>query len=142
MVLQGNAISKFIKTTYGSFSSETLMDDLVGLFTSTAPGTALLDRLNERISRQKRYKERAKDAIRQVYTATEAVCLDSELERSKGKLMFIAMSLFCVIDALCNRPSWCASGHLHTFEAISFSYIVLCGHSLHAAYLHTLTCTI
>ena len=46
MVLQGNAISKFIRTTYGSFSSEDLMDDLVGLFTSTAPGTALLDRLN------------------------------------------------------------------------------------------------
>ena len=42
------------------------MDDLVGLFTLTAPGTALLDRLNERISKQKRYKKRAKDAIRQV----------------------------------------------------------------------------
>ena len=42
------------------------MDDLVGLFTLTAPGTALLDRLNECISKQKRYKKRAKDAIRQV----------------------------------------------------------------------------
>ena len=38
--------------------------------------------------------------------------------------MFLAMSLFCVIDALCNRSLWCASDHLHTFEAISFSYIV------------------
>ena len=31
---------------------------------------------------------------------------------------------FFVIDALCNRSSWCVSDHLHTFEAISFSYIV------------------
>ena len=80
MVLQGNAISEFIRTTYGSFSSEDLMDDLVGLFTSTAPGTALLDRLNARINKQKRYKKRAKDAIRQVYTPTEAVRLVLELE--------------------------------------------------------------
>ena len=42
------------------------MDDLVGLFTSTAPGTALLDRLNARINKQKQYKKRAKDTIRQV----------------------------------------------------------------------------
>ena len=124
MVLQGNDISKFIRTTYGRFSSEDLIDDLVGLFTQTAPGTALLDRLNERISKQKPYKKCAKDAIRQVYTPTEAVCLVLELEMPKKKVMFIAMSLFCVIAALCNRPSWCARGHLHNFEAISFSYIV------------------
>ena len=42
----------------------------------------------------------------------------------KKKVMFLAMSLFCVIDALCNRFLWCASDHLHTFEAITFSYIV------------------
>ena len=83
MVLQGIAISQFIRSTYGSFSSKDLMDDLVGLFTSTAPGTALLDRLNARINKQKRYKERAKDAIRQVYTPTEAVRLILELEMSK-----------------------------------------------------------
>ena len=53
MVSQGNAISKFIGTTYGTFSSEDLMGDLVELFTSTAPGTALLDRLNDHISKQK-----------------------------------------------------------------------------------------
>ena len=80
MVLQGNAISKFIRTTYGSCSSEDLMDDLVGLFTSTAPATALLDRLNEQISKQKRYKKRSKDAIWQVYTPNDAVCLVLELE--------------------------------------------------------------
>ena len=56
--------------------------------------------------------------------------------------MIIAMSLFCVIDALCNRSLWGASDHSHTFEAVSFSYIVECGHSLHSAYLHTLICTI
>ena len=83
MVLQGNAISQFIRTTYGSFTSEDLMDDLVGLFTPTALGTALLDRLNARINEQKRYKKRAKDAIRQVYTPTEAVCLVLELEMPK-----------------------------------------------------------
>ena len=38
--------------------------------------------------------------------------------------MFLAMFLFFVIDALCNRSLRCASDHLHTFEAISFSYIV------------------
>ena len=47
-----------------------------------------------------------------------------QLEMPKKKVMFIAMYPFCVIDALCNRPSWCTSGQLHTFEAISFSYIV------------------
>ena len=99
------------------------MDDLVGLFTSTAQGTVLLHRLSESISEQKRYKKRAKIAIRQVYTPTEAVGLISELEMPK-KVMFLAMSLFCVINALCNRSLWCASGHLHTFEAISFSDIV------------------
>ena len=35
------------------------MVDLVGLFTSTALGTALLDRLNARINKQKRYKKNA-----------------------------------------------------------------------------------
>ena len=124
MVLQENAISHFIRTTYGSFSSENLMDDLVGLFTSTAPGTALLDRLNARINKQKRYKKRAEDAIQQVHTPTEAVCLVWELEMPKEKLLFLAVSLSCVIDALCNRSLWCASDHLHTFGAISFSYIV------------------
>ena len=58
------------------------------------------------------------------------------------KVMFIAMSLFCVIDALYKRSLWCASDHLHTFEAISFSDIVQCGRSLHSAYLHTLNCRI
>ena len=43
---------------------------------------------------------------------------------AKEKVMFIAMSLFCVIDALCNHFLWCASDYLHTFEAIAFSYIV------------------
>ena len=83
MVLQRNAISKFIRTTYGRFSSKDLIDDLVGLFTSTAPGTTLLDRLNEGIKKQKRYKKRAKDAIRQVYTPTEAVRVALELEMPK-----------------------------------------------------------
>ena len=85
------------------------MDDLVGLFTSLAPGTALLDCLNERISKQKRYKKCAKDAIRQIYTPSEAICLVLKLEMPKKKVMFIAMSVFCVIDALYNRASWCAS---------------------------------
>ena len=85
MVLQGNAISQFIRTTYGSFSSKDLMDDLVGLFTSTALGTALLDRLNARINKQKRYKKRAKDAIRQVYIPTEAVRLVLKLEMPKKR---------------------------------------------------------
>ena len=61
------------------------MDDLVGLFTSTAPGTTLLDRLNARINKQKRYKKHAKDAIRQIYTPTEAVRLALELEMPKQK---------------------------------------------------------
>ena len=124
MVLQGSAISKLIRTTYGSFSSEDLVDDLVGLFASTAPGTALLDRLNERISKQMQYRSGAKDAVRQVYTPTEAVRLVLKLEMPQKKVLFIAMSLFCVIDALCNRPSWCASAQVHTFEAMSFSYII------------------
>ena len=34
MVLQGTAISQFIRTTYGSLRSEDLKVDLVGLFTS------------------------------------------------------------------------------------------------------------
>ena len=85
MVLQGNAISQFIGTTYGTFSSPDLMDDLVGLVTSTAAGTALLDRLNSRIHKQKRYKNRARDAIRQVYTPTEAVRLVLELEMPKKR---------------------------------------------------------
>ena len=85
MVLQGNAVSKFIRTTYGSFSSEALMDDFVGLFTSTAPATARLDRLNARINKQKRYKKRAKDAIHQVYTPTKAVRLALELEMPKKR---------------------------------------------------------
>ena len=59
------------------------MDDLVRRFTSTAPGTALLDRLNARINKQKRYKKRAEDAIRQVYTPTEAVRLVLLLEMPK-----------------------------------------------------------
>ena len=85
MVLQGNSISQFIRTTYGSFSSVDLINDLVGLFTSTAPGTALLDRHNARINKQKRYKKRAKDAIWQVYTPTEVVCLVLEFEWLKKR---------------------------------------------------------
>ena len=100
------------------------MDDLVGLFASTAPGTAVLARFNARINKQKRYRKRAKDAIWQVHTPTEAVCLFLELQMPKKKVMFLAMSLFCVFDALCNRSLWCASDDLHTFEAITFSYIV------------------
>ena len=100
------------------------MDDLVGPFTSTAPGTAIFDRLKARINEQKRYKKRAKDAIRQVYTRTEAVCRVLKLEMQKERVMFLAMFLFSVIDALCNRFLWCASDHLHTLEAISFSNIV------------------
>ena len=80
MVLQGNAISKFIRTTYGSFSSEDLIDDVVGLFTATALGIALLNRLNAQINKERRYKKRAKGTIRQVYTPTEAVGLVLELE--------------------------------------------------------------
>ena len=56
------------------------MDDLVELLGSTAPGTSLLNRLNARIKQQKRYKKRAKEAVRQVYTPTEAVRLVLELE--------------------------------------------------------------
>ena len=100
------------------------MDDLVGLFTAMAPVIPLFDRLNARINKQKRYKKCAKDAIRQVYTPTEAVWLVLDLAMPRKKLMFIAMSLCCVIDALCNHSLWCASDHLHTFEALSFSYIV------------------
>ena len=44
--------------------------------------------------------------------------------KCKKKVKFIAMSLFCVIYALCNRSLWCASAHLHTSEAVLFSYIV------------------
>ena len=80
MVLQGNDISKFIRTTYGSFRSEDLIDDLVAQFTGTAPSTALFNRLNARIKKQIRYKKRAKDAIWQVHTPTEAVCLVWELD--------------------------------------------------------------
>ena len=61
------------------------MDDVVGLFTLTAPGTALLDSLNERISEQDLYRKSAKGAIRQVYTPDEAVCLVSELEMPKKR---------------------------------------------------------
>ena len=61
------------------------MDDLVGLFTSTAPGTTLLNRLSGHISKQKRYRKRAKDAIRLVYTLTEAVNLVLDLETPKKK---------------------------------------------------------
>ena len=75
----------FIRTTYGTFSSEDLMDDFVGLFTGTASSTALLDRLNAHINKQKRYKKRAKDAIWQVYTPTEAVRLVLELEIPKKR---------------------------------------------------------
>ena len=42
----------FIRTTYGTFSSEDLMHDFVGLFTGTASSTALLDRLNAHINKQ------------------------------------------------------------------------------------------
>ena len=94
------------------------MADLVGLFTATAPGTALLDRLNTRINNKKRYKKRAKDAIGHVNTPTEAVSVALELEMRNKKVMFIAMSLLCVFDALCNRSLWCASDHLHAFEAV------------------------
>ena len=75
------------------------MDDLVGLFTSTAPGTALLDRLNEHISKQKRYKKRSKDAIRQVYTPNEAVRLLLELEKPKKRYCL----LLCLSFALMMR---------------------------------------
>ena len=85
MVLQGNAISKFIRATYGTYSDEHLMDDFVERFTATAPGTALLERLNARINKQRRYKKRAKDAIRQVHTPTEAVCLILKLEMPREK---------------------------------------------------------
>ena len=85
MVLQAKAISQFIRTTYGSFSSEDLMDDLVGLFTATAPGTALLGRLNARINKQKQYKKRAKDALWQVYTPTEAVRPVLELDMPRKR---------------------------------------------------------
>ena len=44
--------------------------------------------------------------------------------KCKKKVMLIAMSLFCVIDALYNHSLWCASDHLHTFEAVPFFYIV------------------
>ena len=81
--LQGNAISSFIRTTYGSFSSADWMDDLLRLSTATAQGIALLDHLNARTSEQKRYKKRAKDAIWQVYTPAEAVGLVLEIEMPK-----------------------------------------------------------
>ena len=81
------------------------MDDLVGLFTSTAPGTALSNRLNARINKQKRYKKRAKDAIRQVYTPTEAVRLVLELEMSKKRGCFLLCRFFALLmhcaTALC-----------------------------------------
>ena len=57
----------------------------MGLFTATAPGIALLDCLNTRINKQKPYKKRAKDAIRQVHIRTEAVLLVLELEMPKER---------------------------------------------------------
>ena len=44
--------------------------------------------------------------------------------KCQERVMVVAMLPFSVIDALCNRSLWCASDHLYTFEAISFSYIV------------------
>ena len=85
MVLQGNAIPQYFRTTYGSFSNNDLMDNLVGLFTPTALGTAQLVRLNARINKQKRYKKRAKDDIRQIYTPMEVVRLVLELEMPKKR---------------------------------------------------------
>ena len=74
------------------------MDDHVGLFSATTPGIALMDRLNARINMQKRYKKRAKEAVRRVYTPTEAVRLVLELEMPKCQkgVFFLAMSPFCV----------------------------------------------
>ena len=83
MILEGNAISKLIRTTYGSFSGEDLMHDLPGLCTATALGTALVDHLKARINKQKPHKKIAKDAIRQLYTPTEAVRLVVELRVPK-----------------------------------------------------------
>ena len=111
------------------------------LFTSTPPGTALLDRVNERISKQKRYRKQAKDAIRQVFTPNNAVRVVLQPKMPNNSNVYCYVS-FCVIDALCNRPPWCVTGHLQTFKAMSLSYIIQCGHILHSAYLHTLTCTI
>ena len=75
------------------------MDDLVGLFSATAPGIALLDRLNARINKQKRYKKRAKDAIRQVYTPTEAVRLEMQ---KKGDIYGYVSFLryLCIVQPL------------------------------------------
>ena len=58
------------------------------------------------------------------FTHLLRLCASCWSLKCQKKVMFLAMSLFCVIDALCNRSLWCASDHLHTFEAISLSYIV------------------
>ena len=71
------------------------MDDLLGLFTSMAPGTALLDHLKARINKQKQYKKGAKDAIWQVYTPTEAVRLVLELDMPKKRDVFFYVSFLC-----------------------------------------------
>ena len=73
------------------------MDDLVGLFTSTAPGTALLDRLNARINQQNGYQKCAKDAIWQVCTPTEAVCLILELEMPKKSRCLLLCHFFALL---------------------------------------------
>ena len=61
------------------------MDDLVKLFTSTAPGTAPLDRLNASINNKNSTRNPAKDTVRHVYTPTEAVRLILELEMAKKR---------------------------------------------------------
>ena len=68
------------------------MEDLVGLFTSTALVTALWYRLNARINNQKRYKKHAKDPIRQVVKRTKAVCLILELEMPKKRDVYCYVS--------------------------------------------------
>ena len=70
------------------------MGDLVGLFTATAPGIAVLNRLNARINKRKPYNKHAKDAIRQVYTPTEAVWIVLELKcQRKG-------DVYCYVSCL------------------------------------------
>ena len=131
MVLQENAIFQFIRTTYGSFSSEDLMDDLVGLLTSTAPGTALLDRLNARINKHQRYKKHAKDANRQVYTPTEAVRLVLELEMPKERWCFLLCRFFALLMHCATTPcgvqvTSCTPSkpyHSHTSSNVVFNSI-------------------
>ena len=107
------------------------MDDLAGLFTSTAPGTAVLHRLNERISEQKRYKKRENDAIWQVYTPNEAICLVLGLEMPRKReclllYLFFALLMRCATALRGVQVATCKLSkpyHSHTSSNVVIHFI-------------------